>query len=201
MTLVGRSIVRVTGFVGEPGYNILHWTAGIGPGPSDAGGVEEFHDTLEASYSALAGYYNNQQTIEIEDAVSYFDDSDGVILGSTTDPGGIRTIDCTSTSFYVSRATCVVVRLRTEDYVGGRRLQGRIFCGPVAAEVFDGAGQIGVGSRAAFEAAFAGTISGLGGRLAVWHRPTPAAPSSGTYGDVTSLVANVTPGTLRSRKM
>lgn len=200
MTLVGRSIVRITGFVGEPGYNILHWTAGVGPGPSDSGGVEEFHDTLEASYSALAGYYNNQQTITIEDAVNYFDDSDGVIVGSTTDPGGNRVIDCTSTDFFADRSLCATLRLRTETFINGRRLQGRIFLGPASFNLLGGDGQVGTGQVAAVEAAFAGAISGLGGRLAVWHRPTPPSGTDGSYGDVTSLICNTTPGTLRSRK-
>lgn len=200
MTLVGRTIVRITGFVGEPGFNIIHWTAGLGPGPSDTGGVEEFHDTLEASYSAIADAYNNQQTIEIEPQVVYFNDDDGVLLGSTTDPSGSRYIDCTSTSFFVDRAMCLTMRLRTDGYVNGRRLQGRIFLGPASAQYLGGDGLVTEAAAAGVAGAFAGCISGAGGRLAVWHRPTDAAPASGTYQDVTSLSVNRVPGTLRSRK-
>lgn len=199
MTLLGRTIVRTTGFVGEPGYNILHWSAGVGPGPSDPDGVEEFHDTLESAFTDLSGWFNNQQTITIDDSVDYFDASDGVILGSTVDPGGPRVIDCTSTSFFITRSTCAVLSLRTDKYINGRRLIGRIFLGPLAASVLDGAGQIADGSSAYAAGAFSGAISGLGGRLAVWHRPTVAAPTSGDYGDVVSMRVPDTPGNLRSR--
>lgn len=200
MTLLGRTVVRTTGFVGEPGYNIIHWSAGSGPGPSDSGGVEEWHDTLETSLSALADWFNNQQTITISESVDYFDASDGVILGSTVDPGGDRVIDCTSTDFLVPRSTCAVLSERTDRYINGRRLIGRIFLGPIAASILDGSGNIVPGASAVAAGAFAGCISGVGGRLAVWHRPTPGAPTSGDYGDVVSLSVPVTPGTLRSRK-
>lgn len=200
MTILGRSIVRITGFVGEPGFNIIHWSAGVGPGPTDPGGVEEWHDTLQSSFTALADLYNNQQTITIEPDVAYFDASDGVLTGVTTDPAGARVIDCTSVSFVAPRSLCAVMRLRTEEFVNGRRLQGRIFLGPTAQTLLDGAGQVPAFVQEIFTDAFAGTITGLGGRLAVWHRPTAAAPTSGSYGDVTTLAVNGTPGSLRSRK-
>lgn len=200
MTILGRSVVKSTGFLGEPGYNIIHWSAGVGPGPSDPGGVEEWHDTLEASYSGISGYLINQAVLEIESQVVWFDDSDGVILGATTDPAGARIIDCSDLEFNVPRSLCATLRLRTDDFVNGRRLQGRIFLGPLGATPLGGDGQIIEGAQNQVTTSFAGLISGLGGRLAVWHRPTESAPASGAYGDVTGLICNSVPGTLRSRK-
>lgn len=200
MTLVGRTIVRSDGYVGSPGYNILHWTGGIGAGPESTGGVEEFHDTLETAFLAVAGYLVTGVTFTIESDVAYFDDSDGVIIGSTLDPvdrdPGVGSGSGTQTS----RATQIVCATRTAEYVNGRRLQGRFFLGPAAANGIGGDGQITTGAKDDIADNFAGLITGLGGRLAVWHRPTNDPPTNGTYGDVTSLTVRGTPGTLRSRK-
>lgn len=200
MTLLGRSVVRATGFVGAPGYNIIHWSAGVGPGPSDPEGVEEWHDSLQTTLALYSGVLVNGVSMFIEADVVYFDDSDGVILGSTTDPIGDRGIACTGTGTDMSRATCLTVRHRTSDYVNGRRLQGRTFLGPVASQALDVYGQ--VNSTIIDDAAdnWVGLISGLGGRLAVWHRPTTPTGTDGSYGDVTSISINSVPGTLRSRK-
>jgi len=200
MTILGRSIVRSTGYVGAPGYNIIHWSAGLGPGPTDSGGVEEWHDTLETSFTAIAGALLDTGTWVIEASVAYFDDSDGVLLGSTTDPTGDRSIGGSGANLYVSRATQAVMNLRTDDYVNGRRLQGRMYLGPLSGSALNDAGQVTSGWVSDIDDAFAGTISGLGGRLAVWHRPTTPTGTDGAYGDVTSLNCRSLPGTLRSRK-
>lgn len=200
MTILGRSIVRSTNYIGAPGYNIIHWSAGVGPGPTDSGGVEEFHDTLAQSFTDIVGFLVDDVVFTIEESVAYFDDSDGVLLGSTTDPSGDRVITGTGDPSGISRATQILMNLRTDDYVNGRRLQGRIFIGPISTSIIGTTGQLGLTVPGDVETAFSGLISGLGGRLAVWHRPTTSSGSDGSYGDVTSLTVRGTPGTLRSRK-
>lgn len=200
MTLLGRSIVRSEGYLGGPGYNVIHWSAGVGPGPGDADGVEEWHDTLFAAFDSVDFALLEDVTYTIEESVAYFDDSDGVILGSTTDPAGDRIITGTGVGVFLSRATQAVVAERTDVYVNGRRLQGRIFFGPIQAEIIGADGQITDVHVANIGAAFDGCISGLGGRLAVWHRPSTPTSTDGTYGDVQSVTCRKVPGTLRSRK-
>lgn len=201
MTILGRSIVKSVGYIGSPGYNIIHWSAGTGTGPTDPDGVDEFHSTLYTAYSNLDEFLVTGADWTIESQVVYFDDSDGVLLGSTTDPGGARTWDGADSAKQVDRSLCATLRLRTDDYVAGRRLQGRIFIGPIGASTIGTDGQVGLGAAATIASEFSGLISGLGGRLAVWHRPTTPSGTDGAYGDVTSLICNSTPGTLRSRKI
>lgn len=205
MTLMGRTLVRSEGYIGAPGYNVLHWTAGVGPGPGDPGGVEEFHDTLEACYSVFAEFVNPEVTFTIEQEVTCFDDSDGVLTAVTVDPTGDRTIVGFGSGFGISRATAICTRLFTAEIVNGRRLQGRVFIGPAAASALDGDGQITSAARAAIDGGFYAAYTGLGGILAVWHRPTfsgtpPVNNNDGAYGDVTGVSSNEIPGTLRSRK-
>lgn len=200
MALMGRTIIESTGYVGEPGYNILHWTGGLGAGPNDPDGVEEFHDTLETALGTPTAWWPDGVILTIQPEVVYFESEDGILLGSTTDPGGARTWAGTGNGVSLSRAECLNVNLATADYVNGRRLQGRIFIGPVATDVFDGAGQISQTIVDDMPDLMSGLISGLGGRLAVWHRPTNDPPTNGAYGDVTTVTCRRTPGTLRSRK-
>lgn len=200
MTIVGRSLVRSVGYIGSPGYNVLHWTAGLGPGPSDEGGVEEFHDSLQAAYDVWATACNPQVTFEVLPEVTYFDDEDGVLAGVTIDPTGVRTIVSTGSGFGSSRATAMCLRLFTGTIVNGRRLQGRIFIGPAAASALDSNGQIASGVIPGIESGASGLFTGLGGILCVWHRPVGDPPAGGTYGDVMGVSCNQTPGTIRSRK-
>lgn len=200
MTVIGRSIVRSEGYIGGPGFNIIHWTAGLGAGPTHPDGVEEWHDTLLAALTNYEGNIPDSITLTIEPDVAFFDDSDGVIDGVTVDPAGARVVDGLTTGALLSRATQLVVRTRTNEYVNGRRLQGRIFLGPIGNNALSADGQVLAAIVTDAPTNWSGLISGLGGRLCVWHRPTPAAPTSGTYGDVVSIGINSTPGTLRSRK-
>jgi hypothetical protein len=200
MTTLGRSIVESTGYIGGPGYNVIHWSAGAGAGPTSTGGVEEFHDTLQASFTALAPYLIEVVEFTILPQVDCFSDSDGVIFASTTDPTSGRVVVGEAEGRTLDRAACVTTRFRTEEYVNGRRLQGRAFIGPVGVSAFNTLGQIDAGVQTDVEDALAGLITGLGGRLAVWHRPTTPSGTDGSYGDVTSIQANQMPGTLRSRK-
>jgi hypothetical protein len=200
MTLLGRSVVRTSGYEGSPGINVIHWSAGTGPGPSDPGGVDEFHATLFTALHSLEGIMPSSVTWAIEPDVPYFDDSDGVLLGVTTDPEAPRTFIGDSENWFLARDTCLCVRTRTEGFVSGRRLQGRIFIGPISADAFDTEGQIAAAIVGAVPGYFSGLISGLGGRLAVWHRPPVGNPTGGSYQDVTSITCNSVPGTIRGRK-
>lgn len=205
MTLLGRSVIRTTGYIGAPGINVIHWSAGLGPGPSDTDGVDEFNQTLQAMIESYLDIIPSEITISIDPDVPYFDASDGVLLGVTTDPGTPRSYSGTSSLLNGSRAVQLVCRHRTDAFVNGRRLQGRTFIGPISGDAIDNDGQIENAWRNETLDSWSGLISGLGGRLAVWHRPTfsgfpPVSNNDGSYADVTSVTANATPGTLRSRK-
>jgi hypothetical protein len=200
MTLLGRSIVRTTGYIGAPGINVVHWSAGIGPGPDDPDAVDEFHDTLSTALINFVGALPTTITWTIDPQVVYFDASDGVLLGSTADPGAPRAWTGDGSGTTESRATQLCMRFNTGAYVNGRELQGRMFLGPVSNEALGSDGQITSTLVANTPGYMSGLISGLGGRLAVWHRPTTPTGTDGSYADVTSITMNATPGTLRSRK-
>lgn len=200
MTIVGRTIVRSTGYIGAPGINVIHWTAGLGPGPTDEDGVDEFHATL---FDALTNYDSASPVavdFAIEPQVVYFDASDGVLLGSTSDPDTPRVWSGTDASYPTSMANQLCIRFNTGTYVNGRELQGRMFLGPCGGYPFGLDGQVSSSIVNATPTWFSGLISGGGGRLAVWHRPTSVSAADGVYADVTAATCNTTPGTLRSRK-
>lgn len=82
----------------------------------------------------------------------------------------------------VAQATQVLVRWRTEAFVGGRRVQGRMFI-PCLSAGKTTVGQLSPASQLTFSEAASTFRSSLG--LLVWHRPTSGG-SNGLAATVTS---------------
>ncbi len=200
MTLVARAIATTTGYIGAPGVNIFHYTRGLGPEVSDSDSADQFLPELLACLEGYASIMPAGLTCTVSPDVSYFNDDDGVILGVTSYTGSTLSFTGSSSLLNTTRAMQLTVRHKTDQFVGGRRLQGRTFVGPITGDAIGNDGQVESGWIDDTPTIWSGAISGIGGRLAVWHRPTEAAPSSGAYGDVVTVLANATPGTLRSRK-
>lgn len=201
MTLLARAIVTTTGYIGAPGINVVHYSAGLGPAVSDSDSADQFLPELLACFQGYASIMPAGLTLTVSPDVSYFDDSDGVILGVTSYTGGPLTMTGASSILNGSRAVQLTVRHKTDQFVGGRRLQGRTFVGPITGDAIGNDGQIEAGWIDDTPDIWSGAISGLGARLAVWHRPTTPTGTDGAYGDVVNITANATPGTLRSRKV
>lgn len=198
--MVARTIIRTTGYVGAPGINVLHWTRGLGPEVTDPEAVGQFHLEVQTMLESYLDIIPSTITISIDPDVPYFQHTDGVILGVTTDEGYPRSYSGTSSLNNGPRDTALCIRYRTEEFVNGRRLQGRTFLGPISSDAIGNDGQIETGWITDTPDFFTALYTGIGARLAVWHRPTNEPPSNGAYGDVTSVTCNATPGTMRSRK-
>jgi hypothetical protein len=139
-------------------------------------------------------------TFTIDREVLCFPDTTGVVFTATVDPNDEREWSGTSGDLQQTTAQALTVRCNTTEFVNGRRLKGRMFIGPLSSDGIAADAQVNSTLVSVTPDRLDGLISGLGGRMCVWHRPTVAAPSSGSYGDITSFVANTVPGTLRSRK-
>ena len=105
----------------------------------------------------------------------------------------------TATISKVPTASSAVVALITDQWLNGRRLQGRYFIGPLNAEAIDETGQMLDSARADMEDSLYASITGLGGRLAVYHRPT-RGQANGSYGDVVTVACRKRVGVLTSRR-
>lgn len=200
MTLLARVKVEVAGWVGGPGVNVLHFSAGLTqPGWDDAQ-VNGLLDDVYATYLAMTQIFSPGITVTVNPEVSLFNDTSGeiqnVVVGTTTP----STFVTTGGNAQTVPSTMLLARFGTDRFMGGRRLQGRSFIGPCTSTAFDSSGTIVTPVRNTLEAAYDGLVSGLGARLAVWHRPSAAGMTDGAYGDVVNVQAWGKPAVLRSRR-
>jgi len=99
-----------------------------------------------------------------------------------------------------SRAMQMYFRFQTDQYRNGRRLAGGTYMGPCSPAIYGSVGEMDATSAADAESAWAAIISGVGPRLAVYHRPAKGASTGGYYGDVTNIRVKRRGGILRSRR-
>jgi len=197
MTQFARTKLLLEGFDGAPGVNIFNW-CGFAHGDITQAFVNDFHETLDASITALgAGLYAAGVTWTIDPVATVHEVDTGDLIGVFTDEGGPYTATGSGDGAE-SRATQMGIRWNTNDFRYGRRVAGRTFFGPVASDAIDTDGKIAAGVRTSVGPAFEGLYDGLASRLIVWSRPTTLHPV-GSYADVTGLTVAPVPFTLRGR--
>lgn len=201
MTFIFRAKLVSDGYTGGPGVNVLHFTQGVPPITMDEM-AQAIADELEALVTGLAGTWINTCQIHCPDYIDVIDVATGDIVDQRTVPTPFEAISGANTTTLISRGYSVCVNLGTDTFLRGRRLRGRIFLGPAGYSNTDANGQITSANQAFIPTQFDALISGVGPRLAVYHRPTVAPPydSEGSYGDVVNVSVAALPSDLRSRK-
>lgn len=196
-----RTRILLSGWEGAPGLNTVYWTAGIGgAGVASPSDVADFHEELGNAWQVMGGYCCDSYTFEVDGTVDVIDPTTGDIQGIVqSDTGNPAWTQGTSTISKLSRATMACVSLQTDIWQAGRRLQGRYFLGPLNTEAFGEDGQILSAAQSTINDALQASISGLGPRLAVYHRPS-RGQANGYYGDVVTVATRRKPATLSSRR-
>lgn len=191
-----RYRINLQGWSGAPGLNTVYVRFAALPVIEDYQAVAEL---LKTAFDSLKTYYIAGVTINIDPQVDVIDDTTGTLQTSAviTPPA---TVTGTSSNSQTSRAQMVLARLKTDAVVNGRRLQGRLFIGPIGGSGVDYNGTITSTLGNAVSSAFSGLLDVAGGRIVVWHRPTSPGASDGTSGFVQSVGYKPVPAQLRSRR-
>lgn len=199
MTTLYRSRVVLTGWEGAPGLNTIIWSKGtlISVGSEE---VEQWHDDLGAAFAAQKGACVDNWRFTIQASVDVFDSVTGNLTGVITSAGGdVTDVNGTAGSSKLSRATQAIISAQTDVFEGGRRLQGRLFFGPLNSDAFDEDGTIQSGVIDGLNTAFGALNTGTGPRWGIWSRPKPGG-GGGYYGDIVTVNTREKPGVLRSRR-
>ena len=198
MADLARVTFLLDGWPGAPGVNVLHFSPGNADW-DDQGDIDEFYDTLNTLTGTLGNTFVPGVSIQANPELQVFDSETGNITAvkSPTDVPTITT--STAAASATSRATMALIQFRTGAYVDGRQVKGRMFLGPLSAGELATTGLIATARQADYPDWFEAITTGLGPRLCVWRRPTPAAPSSGLYEDVIQVSVRPTPSYLSSR--
>jgi hypothetical protein len=199
MTNLARLEVQLGGWTGAPGVSVLHFSEGTSGGWGVQEVIDDFFDEVNTLLGTAAPVWVAGVTVTANPELRIFDAANGdlVDIVSPSDAPPIHT--STAAASPTSRATMGLVQFGTNEFLNGRRLKGRMFLGPIAAASIGNDGLITSALREAVPTWFEAITSGLGPRLAVWHRPTLLAPESGTWGDVTTVTVRQTPSYLSSR--
>lgn len=186
--------------VGGPGVNTYYFSGGV-PSPLDWVNIADQAATeLGAVFDVLASAISSQVAFRVSADVDVIDVESGNLVDqfslSPAPEDGVG-LDGSSKA---TRAQQGYFRFRTDRYEDGTRLAGGTFIGPVGTSRISADGTWPDATRTEFEDAWAALTSGVGPRLAVYHRPAQGASTGGYYGDVTSVRMKRTPGSLRSRR-
>lgn len=200
MATIARSRVALAWPNGGPGVSTFHWSAGV-PSPLDwVNSADQFHDELAQVYRALAPMLPTDLTWAVEDTFDVIDVETGNIVDQPVLSDTTNTGAGSASNLSGNRASQGCFNHYTDLFSGGKRLKGRTFVGPLQGGALDTDGGFTTSGIATYEAAWVAITSGVGPRLAVYHRPTTASPSSGYYADVVVTKLKRLPAVLRSRR-
>lgn len=200
MAELARLIIDLDGWPGAPGVNVLHFSKGF---PAGSWTQQDIDDLLtEIDSNVCLGFYTllaPNVRIQLRNEVTIFESSNGQIqdvMAGTNAP--VHRTSPAGTDGQTPRSTAALVRFAGDRYINGRRLNGRMFLGPLSSGIIADDGMINTTYQDAIADAFFASISGVGVRLAVWRRPGQGL-SNGEYADVASVSVRPQPSSLRSR--
>lgn len=204
MASVYQFKAELAGWDGGPGITL--WNAYAGFSNIDPADIQEFADRVAAFYNGVKGNFVNNMSVDVSPEVKQFDIATGNLeeVNVIAPPAQVLGTGA-SASGALSRATMVCVRLKTDRPWYNRLLQGRHFHGPIVSTSMASTGEVNSTTRTTFQNNYNGMLDVAGPlRLVVWSRPKEARPGvparPGEIGNVQQVIANRTPGTLRSRK-
>jgi hypothetical protein len=200
MALLARMRISLTNWAGGPGVTTWYFSEGsTGGGAWSQAVVDDLYNEVNSTYEGFAVALQEGVQAVAEPELAIIDSATGKLVDARTPSDPPDTIQAASQGGNQSRGVQMLIRFSTDDFVGGRRLKGRSYIGPLNDTAMGLNGQIATFLVAELPARFTALISGLGPRLAVYHRPSADGASDGSWGDVTSVKVRPLPSYLRSR--
>lgn len=198
MADLARVKIEYTGWSGGPGLSQLHFSQGTTTWTDEV--VTGILDEVASGLQSVAALWAPEVVVTVSPEVPIFDSATGDIVDVIVSSEPPSPFQSTAATGAASRATQIVVGLKTGEWKNGRQVQGRFFLGPVTGATITNAGQIASASIDGIINGLEATISGVGPRLTVWSRPKLPLLDNGTWHDVTLIAPSPTPGILSSRR-
>ena len=189
--MIYRATATWTGFVGAPGYT--SWFA------DDSGTPANLITGLKGFFDAMTPWLPTDVTVSVPDTYDELDETTGTLIASGTAPIAPGEFVGERTEVYSAPAGACVTWV-TDDVVAGRRVRGRTFIVPLSSYATALDGSLGATALTDIRTAASDAITAMGGAFCVWHRPTTAAPASGSAHPITSFNVRDRVAVLRSRR-
>lgn len=162
---IDKGVFTWTGFSGAPGYSVFYATPDMGI----SGDIKTF-------FTAIDDYIPSGVNIQCPTSGDRLDEATGQLLETWS--GGVGgTVQGQVAGNYASPAG-ICVNWLTNGVVNGRRVRGRTFIVPTAANIFAADGTLADNHLAVFQAAADALVASAAGDLLVWHRPVGGAGGS-----------------------
>lgn len=191
-----RVQTTLSGFAGGPGLMTNYFTSGA----YDVATATRVRDRVQALLSSgLRTVLWNDVTWSVHPEVDVISPDTGQI----TDTFSINTAQVgvgTAGANAAPIAAAALVRWGTDTYIAGRRLRGRSFISPLAADAIGTDGEIKGGIASGMDTHLAAFIAvpTEGDAAVVWHRPVSG--SGGSAGQITSGLMPLKVAVLTSRR-
>lgn len=165
-------IVRVkilhTNFTGGPGYTYFHFV--------DATADATFVQSCRTAVDAFAGVMNSPMAggtnSKVDNSVDVLDPISGILETQITTTGHAAWVSANTGNY--GGTSGAVINLRTNTFLDGTRVKGKIFVVPMDNDAYDSDGTIADATITNLNNGIA-AIVGAGLNYSVWHRPVAGA--------------------------
>lgn len=190
-----RVRTALNGWTGGPGLSTFYFDPGVTT--VDAAMVTGVTGRVRSYFDAWKAYMPTANTAQVESVADIIDFTTGNLLGQVS-AGAAPAIVVGSGGVQGPAFACAVGRLTTNSFIGGKRLRGRTYAGPLAAPFTDSTVPEGGLLAAVQNGLVLLNTSGGGPVLVVWHRPVGGA--GGAIAGVINTSTSPTYGILKSRR-
>lgn len=185
----------LNGWSGGPGLSTFYFDPGVVT--IDAAMITGVTGRVRQYFDAWRAYMPTVNTAQVDSVADIVDAATGALVGQVS-AGSAPAVVVGSGGVAGPAFVAVVGRLTTNSFVGGKRLRGRTYAGPLSATFTDSVAPEG-GLLAAVQSGLVLMNTPAGGPgLVVWHRPTGGA--GGAIAGVVNTSASPVYGVLKSRR-
>lgn len=203
MTELIRVKTRWDGFLGGPGYSVMHFR-GFGSTEGGGGDVDDASAAAAVNkvwdfFRQIPGIFPAAARITVEGEVDAIEDSTGALTNSFS--GATKaTISGTATGNY-SAAAGGIINWRTGAIRNRRKIRGRTFLVPLAASAFRDNGQLSQQTIDTIRTVAAPLMNGTNGpQIGVYARETIKGAADGQFAVASSMTIPTSGAILRSRR-
>lgn len=179
MAVMYRVRAASTGWAGAPGLNTFYFLRSADPAQATESDATLCANRVRDAFTATNTLWPTQWTVQVSSEVEVLAISTGNLIDSFSVPP-IAAISGVSQAGFGPLPACMLVRLKTNTFSDGSRLQGRAFLGPIIpiSEANGTPNAGGVAAVAGFGAALLDVGVNGGPSVCVWRRPREAKPVS-----------------------
>lgn len=152
---------------------------------------------LKTFWTSVAAIMSGYVTIVVPNTGEVFDETTGALL-SVWSSGTSSSITGGGTGAYAG-GVGACIGWNTSGIHNSRKVRGRTFIVPLAANVYDTDGTLASGTITTINSAVSTLLTSMAGDLNIWARPSTAVPVGGAY-PVTAGVVKDHVSWLRSRR-